>query len=213
MSIKAQELYHKLLELYGPQGWWPLINKSSGVIEYGSHSQPLGSDRAFEVGVGAILTQNTQFDPNVTVALGGLFQLCKKNITPQAVLDLELDSLRLAIRSAGYFRQKSDYLRSLARFFLELGSSPPRRSQILRVKGVGPETADTILLYAFNQPFFIVDTYTRRTLVAQNLIDPNARYVDIQTWFMEQLPPDPQMFNEYHALLVAHGKQRSFFIN
>ena len=211
--MDAHSLYQQLFKLYGPQGWWPLLNKSTGEIEYGTCSYPLSREQTFEVAVGAILTQNTQFHPNVSRALTGLLRLGEKQITPQLILGLEVDTLQETIRSAGYFRQKSDYLKNVARFFLDLGESSPSREDLLSIKGVGPETADSILLYAFNMPFFVIDTYTKRTLSALALIDPDERYDGIQAWFMEQLPPDPQLFNQYHALLVAHGKQGSSFIN
>ena len=187
-------LYKTLFAYFGEQHWWP---SKSGT--------------QWEIIAGAILTQNCAWR-NVEQALENLSEL---NVnTPQQLLALPLATLRKAIRPAGFFMQKSICLQEVARFFCvhtteytfpsteaELRA---RRKQLLSIKGVGRETADSILLYAFYQPIFVIDAYTRR-VAERHLNIPDAAtlpYDTLQTTFMKNLPKDTQIYNEYHALIV-----------
>jgi endonuclease III related protein len=182
------------MSAYGPQHWWP------------------GRTR-FEVIVGAILTQNTSWT-NVERAIANLRR--EKLLTIPAMQEVSTSRLARLIRSSGYFRQKArklktftsfvrrNYAGSLTRMFrVPTGTL---REQLLAVHGIGPETADSILLYAGNQPIFVVDAYTRRILERHALASPRFKYDEIRALFEQNLPRDPQLFNEFHALIVRTGK-------
>jgi endonuclease-3 related protein len=187
-------IYQHLYKALGPQKWWP-------------------ADSPFEVIIGAILTQNTSWK-NVEKALGVLKR--NKVLTPRKLYDIEEKRLAEAIRSSGFYNIKAkrikhfirflfeNYQGSLERMFLEDGGC--LREKLMEVNGVGPETVDSILLYAGGKPFFVVDAYTKRILLRHDLISDNASYHDIQALFMDNLEKDVSMFNEYHALLVYVGK-------
>ncbi len=187
--------YRVLYEHYGPQKWWP-------------------ADSPFEVIVGAILTQNTTWR-NVEKAIDRL----KKHglLHPEKIVRLGRERLASAIRSAGYFRVKAERLLCFMSFFRDgygfdmermRGSATSKlREELLGVRGIGPETADSILLYSLDKPVFVVDAYTRRILSRHSLIDENAGYNQVQQTFMSNLPNDVHLFNEYHALLVRVGKE------
>ena len=187
-------MYRAMERALGPQGWWP------------------GQTR-FEVIVGAILTQNTAWT-NVARAIANLRRA--HVLSPQALAALPTSRLARLVRSSGYYRTKARrvkrFLRFLqARYRLDLSrmfAEPPSslRKELLAVPGIGPETADSILLYAGNVPIFVVDAYTRRILQRHGLIRPDATYDAMQALFMGNLPPDASLYNEYHALLVAVGK-------
>ena len=189
------ELYRRMYDRLGPQGWWP-------------------GDSPFEVMVGAILTQNTSWK-NVERAIDNLKGAGL--LAPDKLAELPTGLLAEYIRPAGYYNIKAGRLHNLLGAIdrshqgdLEtfLGQPlPDLRQQLLAVKGIGPETADSILLYAANQPVFVVDTYTHRILSRHQLIDENAGYSDIQELFMDNLEADAHLFNEYHALLVRVGNR------
>jgi len=193
-SANLIKIYRLLLEEYGEQNWWP-------------------ADTPFEVMLGAILTQNTAWS-NVEKAITGLKDTCE--LTPGAILALPEGQLQEAIRPSGYFRQKAERLHAFCRFLLHeyqgditrMEGTPIRklRQQFLDLKGIGPETADSILLYALHKPVFVVDAYTARLFSRLGLCDEKARYHDVQVLFMDHLEPDAEMFNEYHALIVRHCK-------
>jgi len=195
-SLFLKKIYGKLHDSYGPRHWWP-------------------ADSPFEVMLGAILTQNTAWT-NVEKAITGLKQAC--DMTPEALLPLSTEKLQEVIRSSGYFRQKSTRLRGLCRFLLDYyeGDIPRMeevptqklREQFLSLNGIGPETADSILLYALNRPVFVVDAYTVRLLSRLGYCGENSKYEEVQALFMENLEPDAAFFNEYHALIIIHCKQR-----
>ena len=165
--------------------------------------------------LGAILTQNTAWT-NVEKAMTGLSEVCE--LTPEGVLSVTPAQLQEAIRPSGYFRQKAGRLRGFCRFLLDeygsdlTGMAPVPTGQLrdvlLSLHGIGPETADSILLYALDKPVFVVDAYTVRLISRLGLCDGNAKYDVVQTLFMDNLEPDVQVFNEYHALIVMHGKMR-----
>ena len=180
---------------FGPQHWWPARTR-------------------FEVVVGAILTQNTAWS-NVEHALAALRSL--RLLTPARLAGLPLRRLAELIRPSGYFRVKALRLRAFLRYLrrryhgsLNLMSRAPLdplRGELLAVPGIGPETADSILLYALGRPVFVVDAYTRRVLSRHRLLPHEADYEEARAFFERHLPSDPRLFNEYHALLVAVGKQ------
>ena len=191
-----KDIYDRLLTAYGPQGWWP-------------------ADGPFEVMIGAVLTQNTSWR-NVEQALASLSSIAE--LTPGSILGLGEEELASAIRSSGYFRQKAERVRLFCTYLVadyggHVGAMDDRstadlRRELLDLKGIGPETADSILLYALNRPVFVVDAYTTRLLLRLGLVKEGAGYQDTQMMFMDSLAPDSGLFNEYHALIVAHGKQR-----
>lgn len=197
MSSKQDRLldiYRRLLAFYGPQGWWP-------------------AETPFEMCIGAILTQATAWR-NVELAIARL----KDNdlLSPGSLIAAGEEVLADLIRPSGYYRQKAARLISLDRYILSRGSSmdwlkqeDPKelRQELLAVNGIGPETADSILLYAGNHPVFVVDAYTRRILHRLGLIQASLDYHRIQQLFMDQLPKDPALYQEYHALIVALGKE------
>ncbi|MEK6776353.1 MAG: endonuclease III domain-containing protein [bacterium] len=188
------KIYHTLHAHYGPQHWWPAKSR-------------------FEVIVGAILTQNTNWK-NVEKAIANL--KAEDLVSPDAIHRVSRKKLSRLIRPSGYFNIKADRLKSFTDFLMsEYGGSlkgmlrektVTLREKLLSVKGIGPETADSILLYAAGMPVFVVDAYTRRILSRHGLCEDKASYNQIQSLFMENLKPDVRMFNEYHALLVCAGK-------
>jgi endonuclease-3 related protein len=187
-------MYRAMERTLGPQGWWP-------------------GRTCFEVIVGAILTQNTAWT-NVARAIANLRRA--HVLRPQALAALPTSRLARLVRSSGYYRTKARRVKRFlcflqARYRLDLSrmfAEPPSslRKELLAVPGIGPETADSILLYAGNVPIFVVDAYTRRILQRHGLIRPDATYDAMQALFMRNLPPDASLYNEYHALLVAIGK-------
>jgi endonuclease-3 related protein len=188
-------VYEALFAAYGPQGWWP-------------------AETPFEVMVGAILTQNTNWR-NVERAIGNL--RAAGALTPAAMGRLRPGALAELIRPAGYFRVKSGRLRHLLRHLrLRHGGSVSRllrlpqealRAELLDISGIGPETADSILLYAAGHPSFVVDAYTKRILSRHGLVSEGAGYDQVREIFTRALPAETPLFNEYHALIVRLGKE------
>lgn len=187
------EIYQRLLSAYGPQGWWP------------------GESR-FEVMVGAILTQATAWR-NVERAIERL--KAAGALSPEKLASLSEEELAELVRPAGFFRQKTRRLRALLRLIRQHGDvegllSLPAgelRRKLLALPGIGPETADSILLYAAGYPVFVVDAYTKRILHRLGLLpDEKAGYEEVQELFEKELPRDPKLYGEYHALLVRHAK-------
>lgn len=189
------EVYERLHARYGPQAWWP-------------------GQTPFEVMVGAVLVQNTNWR-NVERAIENLRE--EGLLTPTALFNVPTAELEELIRPAGYFRVKAKRLRNLLAWLHErYDGSLERmfqsgldtlREELLAVSGIGPETADSILLYAGGLPTFVVDAYAHRVLARHGWIDGEADYYRIQELFFESLPTDAVMFNEYHALLVRVGKE------
>jgi endonuclease-3 related protein len=191
---KLMDIYERLYRHYGPQGWWP-------------------GQTPFETIIGAILTQNTNWN-NVERALENL--RTKAGLTPERLHRMTVEEIALLIRPAGYFNLKARRLKCFLDWLFEthdgaiqkLQSLPAStlRRQLLAIKGIGPETADSICLYAFDKPVFVVDAYTARILGRHGLLEPGCGYQDIQDLFHSCLDRDAQLFNEYHALLVRLGK-------
>ena len=186
--------FDALFTAHGPQHWWP------------------GRTR-FEIIVGAILTQNTSWT-NVERAIGNLRSA--RLLSPQAIREVPSSRLASLLRPSGYFRQKTKSLKAFVKFLYQahagsldrLFNTPTTlaREQLLAVRGIGPETADSILLYAGKHPAFVVDAYTRRILERHHLAHGNSSYDEIRNLFEASLPADPKIFNEFHALIVHAGK-------
>ncbi len=188
------EAYNRMLQRFGPRHWWP-------------------ADSPLEVIVGAILTQNTAWT-NVEKAIGNIKSAGALSV--KRLLETPPEILSSWIRPSGYFNLKTKRLQAAMRFIeaayggdlekMAREPLPSLRKRLLGVYGIGEETADSILLYALEKPVFVVDAYTRRILSRHDLINPSASYREIQRLFMENLPQDARLFNEYHALIVETGK-------
>lgn len=189
---QARRVYDRLLARHGPQHWWP-------------------ADTAFEVMVGAVLTQNTAWR-NVERAIANL--RADDLLEPRRLLACDTAALAARLRPSGYFNVKAARLQALCRWLVAAGGveviagwpTEKLRHALLAVKGVGPETADDILLYAFRRPVFVIDAYTRRLFSRLGLCAPDAGYEALRHAFERVLPPDVALFNEYHALIVAQAK-------
>mgnify|MGYP001170195293 CR=1 FL=1 len=199
---RLRRVFDALMDWYGPQGWWPL----GPAVRYhkGKYDQPSTGREVFEVYIGAILTQNSTWT-GACQAMGRLRAL--RAMTPRALLALPDEVLEEAVRPARYLRQKARYLRAIASFFLLLKGRIPSREELLTVRGVGKETADSILLYAHHQPVFVVDAYTRRVMAALGVIRGDEEYDTIRALFEKELPADEILYNEYHALFVEHARR------
>lgn len=190
-----RRIYNILYSSFGPRRWWP-------------------ADTPFEVIIGAILTQNTAWT-NVVRAINNLKE--NKLLTPKKLHEINKEKLAMLIRPAGYFNIKSSRIKSFIDFlFGEYDGSLKRmfkedtqrlREKLLSVKGIGPETADSILLYAGERAIFVVDAYTNRILSRHGILNGNMGYNEIQAYFMARLPEDARLYNEFHALIVQTGKE------
>lgn len=195
MSDRLDLFYKKLYAFFGCQHWWP-------------------ANTAFEVIVGAILTQNTNW-LNVEKAIYNLKK--HKLLEPYKLYRLSEKRLASLIRPAGYFNIKAKRLKAFLHFLFESYQGDLKkisqidtqllRRRLLSINGIGPETADSILLYALDKPVFVVDAYTRRILSRHRFISRGASYDETQNLFMENLKNNVKLFNEYHALLVRLGKE------
>ena len=192
---KLMEIYQLLYERYRCQHWWP------------GHSR-------FEIVVGAILTQNTNWG-NVEKAIKNL--KAAKSLTAEKLYDMDISSLAEMIRPAGYYNIKASRLKNFLEWLFKehdgdlnrLEDTDPEtlRRAFLQIKGVGPETADSIVLYAFDKPVFVVDAYTCRIMGRHGLIEDGADYEQVRNFFQSYLDRSVKLFNEYHALLVRLGKE------
>jgi len=197
-------IYGQLHKSYGPQGWWPL---SKGRMQTKHHSgAPKNPHDKWEIITGSLLTQNTAWT-NVEKAIENLNRA--KLISIDKVRKAPVKKIAQLIRPAGYFNQKAERLKVLADYFSKhlKDKTIPSREELLAVKGIGPETADSILLYAFEQPYFVVDAYTRRIFSRLGMIKHDAKYDEIQEFFMKSLKKDVDVYKEYHALIVEHAKR------
>lgn len=185
-------VYDRLFAAYGPQHWWP-------------------GDTPFEIMVGAVLTQNTAWS-NVERAIANLKSAGW--LSPAAIAASEHGPLAEVLRPAGYFNVKAHRLVSFCRFLVDSGGEPTLARQdtadlrraLLAVHGIGPETADDILLYAFGRPVFVIDAYTRRLLQRLGLASGAEGYEELRAGFERALGPGAALYNEYHALIVHHAK-------
>jgi endonuclease-3 related protein len=190
MREKLLSAYAALFSAFGPQHWWP-------------------AETAFEMMVGAILTQNTNWG-NVERAIANL--KAAGVLDPRRLAELPMRRLAELIRPSGYFRVKAKRLREFALWLRRKQSFGRMRTERLRrellgIHGIGLETADSILLYALRRRKFVVDAYTRRFLERHGLIAPGSTYAEIQSLFERNLPPSQRLYNEYHALIVRLGKE------
>ncbi|WP_028574860.1 endonuclease III domain-containing protein [Desulfonatronovibrio hydrogenovorans] len=187
--------FETLRSSLGPSNWWP-------------------GETPFEIAVGAILTQNTNWS-NVEKAI---LNLKSQNLLdPETMFFLGEDELAQLIRSAGYFRVKARRLKNFLFFlnnecafnfsYLQNMDIEELRAKLLEVKGIGPETADSILLYALNKPTFVVDAYTARIFNRHSLVHQDVDYHQLREMFMSNLPEDPELYNEFHALVVRTAKK------
>jgi len=191
---ELRNIYKKLYRCFGPQKWWP-------------------GDDPFEIAVGAILTQNTNWG-NVEQAIRNL----KKNgvLSPHGIYGLSVHDLASLIKPAGYFNVKAQRLRSFLEFLsndyhgrmanMMLDDADHLRQKLLKVHGIGPETADSILLYALEKPVFVIDAYTKRVLSRHGIMASEKSYDELQELFHDSFKRDVRLYNEYHALFVRVGK-------
>jgi endonuclease-3 related protein len=185
-------IYRRMLGRYGPQHWWP-------------------AETPFEVMVGAVLTQNTAWG-NVERAITNLKRAGL--LDARAIRDCPRTALARHLRPSGYFNVKARRLTDFCDWYLRRDgfegldelSTVALRDALLSVRGIGPETADDVLLYAFGRPVFVIDAYTRRIFSRLGMVSGDEPYERLRGWFEDALPPDPTIYNEYHALIVRHGK-------
>lgn len=188
----SRHVYGRLFAAHGPQHWWP-------------------GNSAFEIMVGAVLTQNTAWS-NVERAIANLKKAGA--LSAQAIADTRRERLARWLRPSGYFNVKSKRLRAFCKWLLEAGGvralrkapTDTLRPALLAVHGVGPETADDILLYAFRRPVFVIDAYTRRLFTRLGAISGNESYESLRRLFETSLRGGERLYNEYHALIVRHAK-------
>ncbi|MCX8021171.1 MAG: endonuclease III domain-containing protein [Syntrophorhabdaceae bacterium] len=188
------KIFELLFSHYGPRRWWP-------------------GDTPLEIAIGAILTQNTAWR-NVEKAIENLKSLDMLDV--KKLYDIETESLANIIKPSGFYNIKAKRLKNLIRLIyeeyggdieqLKRHGDSDLRMRLLSVKGIGEETGDSIMLYALNRPIFVVDAYTKRFLENHRLYDGKPDYQTVQKFFMENLPKDVYLFNEYHALIVSLGK-------
>ncbi len=195
---KLQNLYQEFLTKHDYQGWWPI----KGRYFPKDYSSPKNSEERFEIIIGAILTQNTSWK-NVEKSLQNLYE--NNLINPKAILSISNESLSDLIKSSGYYNQKAKKLKTVAEFYLKNKNKIPLREQLLKVWGIGKETADSILLYAYKHPIFVIDAYTEN-VVRSYLNLKTQDYDELQELFYKTLPKDYKLYNEFHALIVAEGK-------
>jgi len=200
MNMK-KPMYAVLYKSYGPQGWWPLTEKYKFIPEH-KGKKPSTEQRKFEIIIGAILTQNTSWK-NVEKAIINLNKA--KLLSKEKIKALPEKGLAELIKPSGYYNQKAKKIKAMIKF---LDSEEPiTRENLLKIRGIGPETADSILLYAYEQPFFVVDAYTRRIFSRLGFCKEDIAYDDLQKLFHENLEKDVNLFKEYHALIVEHAKR------
>jgi len=190
--MNLNEVYQILYDEYGPQGWWPINNKYSK----GDYSIPRNEKEEFEIILGAILTQSTSWK-NVEKSL----DILRKNklIDRNKLEKIEETELAKLIKHSGYNNQKAKKIKEYLKFNKEI-----TRETLLEIWGFGPETADSVLLYAYKKPIFVVDAYTKRIF---SRLGVEGSYEELQNLFHTSLTKDYKLFNEYHALIVEHAKQ------
>ncbi|RLI94352.1 MAG: endonuclease [Candidatus Altiarchaeales archaeon] len=194
MSIDLIEIYNRLLNRFGKQNWWP-------------------AETEFEIIIGAILTQASNWR-NVERAIINLRE--NDLLSPKAILGVDENKLKELIRPAGYYNEKAKKIKAFVRFLHEnydgnldkfLGLDAEKlREELLSIYGIGPETADSIILYASNKPSFVIDAYTKRIMSRLGLANEDTSYHDLKKFFELRLPKDLEIYKEFHALLVELGK-------
>lgn len=187
-----KHIYKQLLKKHGPQKWWPVRHAFS--------------PKEFEICVGAILTQNTNWR-NVEKALRNLSD--DGATKAEIIAAMPLPKLQRLIRPSGFYKQKAKCLKNFADFVCKFNGTfyeNVTREELLSMNGIGPETADSILLYACNKPYFVIDAYTRRLLLQQKAIKGTEGYDEIAQMFEKSLPKNVPLYQEFHALIVAEVK-------
>jgi len=177
-------------------------NDLTCVYHPGNYDFPKTRSQIYEIAIGAILTQNTAWR-NVEKALANLYNLGAFKI--KNINKIDDETLKAAIKPSGYYNQKAKKIRAFNDFFRQLKGNVPSRDQLLDIWGVGPETADSILLYGYRAPSFVIDAYTRRIFISLGIIQEDMTYEEIKKWFENNLPSDVALFQEYHALIVRHA--------
>lgn len=208
---KIRYLYNVLFKEHGHQGWWPVsLNSDNSKAEYhpGDYDIPKNSFQLFEVCTGAILTQNTSWKQ----ASKAILNLKKERVMdPGILISLTPERLSSLIKPSGFFNRKEKILRIFAEFFLGNGKAIPKREDLLSLFGIGKETADSILLYGYKSPVFVIDSYTKRILSRIFNLSLSAEYDLWREKFHDAFRREPgrvktSLFNEYHALFVRHAK-------
>ncbi len=192
---KIERLYNQLLKKHGPQGWWPVKGQYSVELK----NRKKTSSEKFEIAVGAILTQNTSWK-NAQKAIDAL--RTAKLLSKKAILSTPKAKLAGVIKSSGYHNQKAKKLKAFCAH-----NGKINREGLLSIWGIGPETADSILLYAYDVPVFVIDAYTKRLLKKLGWISGKESYGEVQEVFHKNLPRKASLFNEFHALIVAEMKK------
>jgi endonuclease-3 related protein len=193
-------IFELLFTRFGPRGWWPVTPDAGGLPCYSGG--PVNDRQRFEVAAGTILTQNTAWK-NAEKAIVNLTS--DSALSPERIIEMEEGGLAAMIRPSGYFNQKAARLQNLARHLLAVGR--PTRGSLLEINGIGPETADSIMLYAYDELCFVVDAYTRRVFSRISLIGPTDSYDEIKDRFETAIPADVGIYQEYHALIVELSKR------
>lgn len=205
--MKLIQIYRILYRNFGPQGWWPTISKGKNK-----------KDKQFEICVGAILTQNTSWR-QVEKVIKNLYET--KALSKKAIQNISMARLASLIKPSGYYKQKALKLKKFCEFLdkhslktLEKMSLGEARKILLAVHGIGPETADSILLYALNKPSFVIDAYTKRIFlrIMSRETAELKNYDDWQNFFERNLPRDIKLYQEYHALIVQFAKQKNLSV-
>lgn len=209
--MHLKQLYEKLLAQHGVQGWWP--TRKCG-YHPSNKTRKLSEDEMLEICVGAILTQNTSWK-NVEKALTNLFAADAMTLRKLAIPRRE--KLERLIHSSGFFRQKAERVQRFAQHVLKNHGTfsmmfkkklEPLREELLSLKGIGPETADSMMLYAGRKPIFVVDAYTKRLCSRFGMCDEKISYDELQRRFHDELPRDHKIYNEMHALVVIEAKTK-----
>lgn len=209
-------IYKILLEIYKPQGWWPLIELQDkklkpgifpGGYHPGDYSFPHDRSQQYEICLGAILTQNTSWN-QVAKILKNLH--VNKLLNCSIIKKMDYIELGLLIKSSGYYNQKAKKIKIFSEFFSALNGEKPERNNLLKIWGVGPETADSILLYAFKEAVFVIDSYTKR-IFSRILFEKPNDYRELQSLFHRSFRDIESIervniFNEFHSLLVLFAK-------
>ena len=188
------KVYELLLRAYGEQNWWPVDEE---------YHKKHGTDPREEIAVGAILTQNTSWK-NVEKALENLKR--EGLLSFKGILKTPLEKLQELIRPSGYYRQKARRLKIVAKELSPVSKvETVSREELLKIEGIGRETADAILLYAGERPYFVIDAYTKR--IVERVFGMEGSYEELRGWFEGNLPKDVKLYKEFHALLDEHAKR------
>jgi endonuclease-3 related protein len=210
--MKLRLVYKRLLACHGRQGWWPIVSSLTHESEYFIKA-PRNESDFFEIAIGAILTQNVSWS-NVVKAISTLKS--SRVLNPDSIRRIQVGRLAGMIRSAGYYNQKAKKIKNFITWYGRHGFSfealrrkdrMELRRELLAVNGIGPETADSILLYGLGSKIFVVDAYTKRIFSRLGTIAGDEKYQDIQNIFHLGFKGDAEEFNEYHALIVVHAKK------